>query len=142
MSSHYRAELRMNPTALEVSWLEEQLRTYNRSQVDNPVRLEFLITLTDLGSSLVGGVFAKVSYGWLFIEILWVAEAIRGKGEGRNLLRRAEEQALQHGCRNAWVDTFSFQARGFYERNGYVSFGELPDYPPGHMRYFMRKHLE
>ena len=141
MSSHYTTELQMNPTAVDVSWLEDQLRTYNRSQVANPVRLEFLITLTDRETNLVGGVFAKVSYGWLFIDALWIAEAIRGKGEGRKLLHRAEEQALQHGCQNAWVDTFSFQARGFYERHGYVIFGDLPDYPPGHMRYFMRKRL-
>src|ERR1700733_13030693 len=44
-------------------------------------------------------------------------------------------------CHSAWVDTFSFQAPGFYPKLGYEVFGEL-DYPPGHRRIFFRKHLE
>ena len=39
----------------------------------------------------------------------------------------------------AWLDTFEFQARGFYERLGYTCFGRLEDYPPGFARYFMKK---
>jgi hypothetical protein len=45
------------------------------------------------------------------------------------------------GCRKSWLDTFSFQAPGFYEKNGYVVFGELSEYSPGHKRYFLRKRL-
>jgi len=41
--------------------------------------------------------------------------------------------------RGAFLDTFSFQARPFYERHGYECFGELRDHPPGHSHYFMRK---
>jgi hypothetical protein len=48
---------------------------------------------------------------------------------------------VQRGCHNAWLDTFEFQARGFYESLGYECFGELPDYPKGHARYFMKKAL-
>jgi len=39
------------------------------------------------------------------------------------------------------LDTFEFQARGFYERIGSTCFGELNDYPVGSARYFMRKVL-
>lgn len=90
---------------------------------------------------MIGGVFAKISYQWLFVDALWVSEVARGKGQGRNLLLRAEDEARSHGCLNAWVDTFSFQASGFYGKNGYTVFGELPGYPPGHTRYFLRKSL-
>ena len=47
---------------------------------------------------------------------------------------------LERGCHSAWVDTFSFQAPGFYRKLGYEVFGEL-DYPPGHKRFFLRKRL-
>ncbi len=40
---------------------------------------------------------------------------------------------------HAHLDTFSFQARGFYEALGYEVFGRLEEYPPGHERYFLRK---
>jgi hypothetical protein len=51
---------------------------------------------------------------------------------------RAARQSVVSGI--AWLDTFSFQARGFYEKLGYEEFGQL-DYPPDHHRHFMRKRL-
>ena len=141
MSTNYRTELQLSPNAADVILLEERLRDFNRSHVENPVRLSFLIRLLGPENLLVGGLFARISYGWLFVEMLWVAEENRRKGQGRELLRQAEEEALRHSCLHAWVDTFSFQGRGFYEKNGYVVFGQLADYPPGHTRYFLRKTL-
>ncbi|MDP3936617.1 MAG: hypothetical protein Q8R92_00595 [Deltaproteobacteria bacterium] len=44
-------------------------------------------------------------------------------------------------CAHAHLDTFSYQARPFYERHGYTLFATLDDYPPGHKRYFLRKAL-
>jgi GNAT superfamily N-acetyltransferase len=65
---------------------------------------------------------------------------LRGKGIGRELMRRAEALARERGCHSAWLDTFSFQSRRFYEKLGYEEFGRL-DYPPDHQRHFMRKRL-
>jgi len=56
------------------------------------------------------------------------------------LMGQAEGRARERGCHSTWLDTFSFQARGFYEKLGYEEFGRL-DYPPGHYRHFMRKRL-
>ena len=54
---------------------------------------------------------------------------------------RAETEAIGRRCHSTWLDTFEFQARGFYERLGYICFGQLHDYPPGFARYFMKKAL-
>jgi len=56
-------------------------------------------------------------------------------------MQMAEREAVARGCRGAWLDTFDFQARGFYERLGYACFGEIPEYPIGHTRFFMKKDL-
>ena len=53
----------------------------------------------------------------------------------------AEDEARQRGAKNAYLDTFSFQVPDFYKQHGYEVFGELPDFPPGHQRYFMKKQL-
>jgi hypothetical protein len=53
-----------------------------------------------------------------------------------------EDAAQRRGCRAAWLDTFSFQAPGFYQALGYRAFGELAGYPPGHTRHFLWKPLE
>ena len=68
------------------------------------------------------------------IDGLWVAEQLRGRGLGRRLLVAAEAAAIKRGCRGAWLGTFDFQSRGFYERLGYTVFAELADFPDGHSR--------
>ncbi len=99
------------------------------------------LVVSDDSGSVIGGLWGRTAYSWLFTELLFVPEALRGQGIGRDLMLRAEEEALVRGCHSAWLDTYEFQARGFYERMGYQCFAELPDYPPGFGRYFMKKAL-
>lgn len=89
--------------------------------------------------AIIGGLWGATAYGYLHLDLLFVPEEERGSGMGRRLMDMAEEEALRRGCRGAWLDTFSFQARGFYEKLGYAVAGELEDCPPGHKRYFMKK---
>jgi GNAT superfamily N-acetyltransferase len=92
-------------------------------------------------SEIVGGLWGWTYRHWLTVELLFVPEALRGTGLGSELMRLAEAEAIRRGCRGAWLDTFSFQARGFYERLGYAVFGEIADCPPGHSRLFLSKTL-
>ena len=66
----------------------------------------------------------------------------RGQGLGTQIMQRAEAEALARGCVGAWLDTFEFQARGFYEKLGYACFGQIDGYPPGFSRFFMKKTLQ
>ena len=36
-------------------------------------------------------------------------------------------------------NTYSFQQPEFYEKLGYQIFGQLNDFPEGHVKYFMKK---
>ena len=99
------------------------------------------ILITDDSGSVIGGLWGRTVYDWLFTELLFVPESLRGQGIGRSLILKAEQEALSRGCHSAWLDTFEFQARGFYERMGYECFGELSDYPVGFSRFFMKKRL-
>jgi len=88
---------------------------------------------------VLGGLLGQIWGHWLHISIVWVAEPARGKGHARALVEAAEAYALSRGCRGAYLETFSFQARPLYEKLGYEVFGELADYPPGHSQYFLKK---
>jgi GNAT superfamily N-acetyltransferase len=44
---------------------------------------------------------------------------MQAPGRGERLLAAAEREAAARGCTSAFLDTFSFQAHGFYERCGY-----------------------
>jgi len=46
-----------------------------------------------------------------------------------------EHAAKERGCTAAYLTTFSFQARPFYESLGYEVFGILDDYPPGYQKF-------
>lgn len=89
----------------------------------------------------VGGLWGRTSFGWLFVELLFVPEALRGHGHGLGLLRAAEDAAKARNCHSVWLDTFDFQAVGFYERLGYRQFGLLEKYPREHSRRFFCKSL-
>jgi len=111
------------------------------SGISDPSRL-FAITIRDPESrEITGGLHGVSHYGWLFIELLVIPERYRGQRLGTRLMQQAEATARDRGCIGVWLDTFSFQARGFYEKLGYEVFGEIADYPPGKSRFWLRKRL-
>jgi GNAT superfamily N-acetyltransferase len=91
---------------------------------------------------LMGGLLGDIWAAWLHVRTLAVAEPVRGQGFGKELMKRAENYAIECGCKDAFLDTFSFQARPFYEKLGYRVFGTLENYPVGHQHYFMTKKLD
>lgn len=93
------------------------------------------------GETAVGGIIGHTSRRWLFVEMLWVHESLRGQGWGSRLLSQAEALARARNCVGAYLDTYSFQAPEFYLRHGYTVFGELADFPPPHSRLFLQKRL-
>ena len=93
------------------------------------------------GDTICGGIFAYLNWNWVQVSLVWVHPEHRGNGLGSKLIDALEARARSEGCKFAHLDTFSFQARPFYERFGYEVFAELSEYPPGHSRYFMKKTL-
>ena len=99
------------------------------------------VFMRDRKDRVVGGVLAYTLGDWLHIELFWVDESFRNKGNGTKLLRMAENEAVKRGCRHVDLDTMSWQARPFYEKCGYTVFATLDNYPEGHRRHFMKKDL-
>jgi N-acetylglutamate synthase-like GNAT family acetyltransferase len=91
---------------------------------------------------VLGGLCARFYYDWLFIELLFIPEEFRGQDLGTVLLAMAEAQAHAWGAVGVWLDTFSFQARGFYEKRGYTVFAEIARYPGRHKRFYLQKRLD
>ena len=56
-------------------------------------------------------------------------------------MQQGEAIARADGCVGVWLDTYEFQARGFYEKLGFDLFGTLDDHPIGQKRFFLRKQL-
>jgi GNAT superfamily N-acetyltransferase len=90
---------------------------------------------------ILGGAIGRTSLGLAFLDLFFVPELLRGSGLGSEVLRLFEDEGRRRGCRSAVLYTISFQAPGFYQRNGWRRFGEIPCDPPGTSRIFMTKEL-
>jgi len=116
------------------------LLAYNRRAAGELGHRRATITLRERGR-VVGGLAGEMFFGWLYVSLLWISDDYRGYGFGSKLMKAAEKEARRHCVKQAWLDTFSFQAPGFYRKLGYRSFGRLKDFPAGHSRTFLTKAL-
>jgi GNAT superfamily N-acetyltransferase len=122
--------------------IQAPLKDFNEPRFGASQFQTLAVAVRDAAGQVSGGLWGHTSYGWLYVQLLVVPEALRSQGVGRQLLALAEAEALRRGCHGAWLDTFSPQAQGFYERLGYVRFGVLAGFPPGHTRRFLQKALK
>ncbi len=141
MDEEYNIAYVDNPEQSAWGIIGRGIHHYNQQQAgDNQFqRLCFVLHAPD--QEIVGGVIGEIYWGWLYVDLLWVEDELRGHGYGHRLLTLAEGEAQQRGAKNAYLDTFSFQALDFYKKHGYQVFGELNDFPVGHQRYFLTKQL-
>lgn len=129
------------PDGPDVQVLADGLTAHALPVVGRPGFRQLGVFARDAKGSVVGGIAALTNWEWLHINLVWVDESLRGTGLGHRLLETVEAAARERGCRWAHLDTFSYQARPFYERHGYQLFATLEDYPRGHQRFFLRKAL-
>lgn len=124
-----------------VAAIQRGLHTFNQEMGGPYDREPVTLLVQDANGETLGGLLGLTFWGWLFIDWLWMARELRGRGIGEELLRRAEAIARERGCTNAYTDTFSFQAPGFWTRCGYEEFGRLDGMPAGHSRIWFKKAL-
>lgn len=128
---------------LQAGTLGKHMREFNYRAVGEypqvqPVRLD----VRDRHGRLVAGIRSYVFVYWLQTDVLWVAEDQRGKGLGARLLGMAEAQGKALGARNAKLETFEWQARDFYLKQGYGEYARIDDYIQDQYLALMRKSLE
>lgn len=131
------------PDAAIRSAILRPLTRFNESRLGGPEdhRLLAIAVSNPLTGEIIGGLWSETLSGQLHVDLLFVPETLRRTGIGSRLMRDAEAEAIRRGCTGAWLDTYSFQARGFYERLGYSVFGVIEDHPPGHSRFFMKRNF-
>jgi signal transduction histidine kinase/GNAT superfamily N-acetyltransferase len=132
------------PTTPHPEWeqiVRQGVYAHNRKAVGYRDLTPFSLFALNEKNEVVGGLLGESIWGWLLIDILWVDESVRGQGYGEKLMTRAEEIARERGYTHIILETFSFQALPFYQKLGFVVYGQLDDFPPGHTRYSLKKKL-
>jgi len=118
----------------------DKLESYNEGLAPTTqVEKNLAVVKYNDNQELIAGCYGRISWGYLYVDCLWVDDKHRGEKLGEGLLRSMEQAAIGFGYHKAHLWTTSFQALDFYTRLGYKEFGELPDRPPGHTTYFLKK---
>lgn len=129
------------PANSDVQEIRVKLQAYNEPFWEVGEREKFTATLRD-GERLVSGIVFAIFGEWLEVDYFWVDDAERSKGLGKRILNETEAFARSRGCGKSWLNTFSFQARPFYEKQGYCVVYTQENYPATNTRYFLEKTLE
>ena len=138
-------EIERNPSESDMDLLSHGIMSFNEESVYGLESVEdekrFHVMARDVDGSLQGGIRATCYWNTLHIELLWISENARGGGIGRVLIEKAEAFARENGCENALVETTSWQAKPFYEKNGYSHMATLANRPKGHSSHYLTKML-
>jgi GNAT superfamily N-acetyltransferase len=119
--------------------LNGRLVDFNRTMV-NWGPTAFTVVLRDENGGVRGGAHGVVRMGAVEIRSVWIDGDLRGQGFGAKIVRAVEEEARRLGARAALLDSYEFQALGFYEKLGYASFGSFT-YPDGVSRFYLSRAL-
>lgn len=121
--------------------IADGLTAFNEHDVGPSARRPLVVSITDEDGKILGGMSGYTAWGWLYIQWLWLDEPLRGQKLAGRLLQMAEAEAVKRGCQAAFIDTFNPIALKAYERQGYEVFGQLPEFPKGRTRSFLKKIL-
>jgi len=135
-----KLEVTATPSQADEEFVIAGTRSYNRAFAESDGQ-SLCVFARDEEGTIIGGVIARTYWQYLEVKFLWVHEHHRKEGLGSKVMHAAETEALRRGCTGAFLDTLSFQARGFYEKLGYAEFGRLPSFSGKHERHFMQKSL-
>lgn len=129
-----------NPNEDDVNLVRHRLQDYNDEFWEVDTKDQYVIKLVE-DDLLFGGIVFTIFGEWLEINYFWVDDSQRGRGLGVKLLNEAETFGKKIGCKTAALDTFNFQAKPFYEKNGYRVVYTKENYPIKNTRYYMEKKL-
>lgn len=135
-----------NCTNNDADYICDRLVEYNLRQVEKTQKVDFVNInkkIVDENNIIIAGCIAKM-YCWniVYVDILWVDEQYRKHGLGTKLLNEIEKIAIEEKCKLIHLDTFDFQTKDFYIKQGYEVFGVLEDCPENHCRYYLKKKLQ
>jgi GNAT superfamily N-acetyltransferase len=81
--------------------------------------------LRDENGEVLGGLLGDIWAAWLHVRTLAVAAPVQGHGFGKELMKRAENYAIERGCTDAFLDTFSLRRDLSTKNSGTAYSGRL-----------------
>ena len=138
----YTLSYESNPIQDDVEVLGKGIMEYDKKKKEMKQLDFFAFFLRDENDQIIGGCNGDDMYGCLFIAQLWVAENLRGKGRGTQLMEAAEKLAKKSGCHFIAVNAMDWHPIGFYKKLGFYVEFERRGFDKDSIFYFLRKDLK
>lgn len=123
------------------AFLAERIYEYNAGATGRDDGESFTAVRENSSGDIEAGISGYTWCGCCYIAYLWVAETVRGRGIGSELVRAVEQHARAKACQVILVATHSFQAPEFYVRMGFERVASIPDHPVGYASFFYAKSI-
>ncbi len=124
----------------KIKSLNNEISYYHRISREEDYVEYYQVKVED--DDFVAGLSARLYWDCMEIDDFFIEQEFRLQGLGTHLLEKAIEEAIKKEKSFIILTTFSFQAREFYEKLGFVVVGEIKDYPPGESLYTLRLDLK
>ncbi len=138
--SNFRLAIK-EPSVEEKNYLENNINQFNIHLTGIPFGGEVAVLAYDGQDRLIGGANGFQWGDSFTVEFLWLEEPWRGLDLGSQIMQAIEQQAAQRDCKQLFLDTYNFQAIGFYQKLGYEVVGKIENFPTPYTHYFLKKDL-
>lgn len=118
------------------------IRAHNDTLLGPTDRKDVFIPITVEDGTVDGGLVGYTGRGWLYVEMLFIPERLRGQRMAGRLLEMAEREAKARGCIGAYIDTINPIARRTYELAGFKVFGRIENFAGGNDICWLIKRFE
>ncbi len=137
----YKITQETNPRHDDVQVLGDGIMAFaSQKRGHKPIGF-FAFFIRDENDQICGGCSCCNLYGCLYVDQLWMEEALRGKGYGTQLMIAAEKLGRELGCTFSAVNTMDWEALGFYKKLGYQVELERRGFLKNSIFYFLRKDI-
>jgi GNAT superfamily N-acetyltransferase len=133
--------LETEPRPEDIQFLEECLYEFNTQTTGIKDGGLFGFFLRAANGLRLGGVYGWTWGGTCYVRYLFVPEEMRRQGQGKRLMHAVEAEAKARKCQQIMLETYDFQAPGFYQKLGFDVIGAVADHPRGYRYLTLVKRL-
>lgn len=132
----------LNPPKNIKDLIYNGLKSFNLKHFPDEEMQSLACVAEDPGGNFLGGLTGQIFTNTLFVEFLWLDDSNRSAGIGSKLMAEVEQQAKQLGVTDIYLDTYTFQAPGFYAKLSFEEVGRYTGFPTrGVDKIFLQKKI-
>lgn len=125
----------------QLDQLEASLEEYDEKHMTNSPGGRVSIGILEDGELVAGLDACMTCFKIIYVSTVFVEEAYRRKGYGKELMLELEKRAVKLGANTIRLDTFDYQGKDFYIALGYKQVGFYRNEEDDYEEYFFLKRI-